>query len=59
MWKLISVSLALLNYFFKDYLVNYWQSIIDTLTDTRSPAYMRFFLLIIIKIYRKYFLIII
>lgn len=43
-------------YFLKDYWVNYWQSIIDTLTDIRSPAYIWFFLLIMIKIYRKYFL---
>ena len=41
---------------FTDYLTNYWQSIIDTLTDIRSPAYTWFFLLIMIKIYRKYFL---
>jgi hypothetical protein len=44
MWTLISVSLALLSYFFKDYWVNYWQSIIDTLRDIRSTAYTRFFL---------------
>lgn len=44
MWTLISVSLALLSYFFKDYWINYWQSIIDTLTDIRSIAYTRFFL---------------
>jgi hypothetical protein len=47
-------------YFLKDcwvnYWQNYWQSVIDTLTDIRSPAYMWFFLLIMIKLYRKYFL---
>jgi len=46
--------------FFSDSLTNYWQSqineILDTLTDIRSPAYMWFFLLIMIKIYRKLFL---
>jgi len=46
--------------FFKDSLTNYCQSeinaIIDTITDIRSPAYTWFFLLIMIKIYRKFFL---
>ena len=42
--------------FFRDYWMNYWKSIIDTITDIRSPAYMWFFLLIMIKIYRKLFL---
>lgn len=42
--------------FLIDYLTNYWQSVIDTLTDIRSPAYTWFFLLIMIKVYRKFFL---
>ena len=45
---------------FADYLTNYWQSqmntIIHNLTDIRSPGYTCLFLLIMIKIYRKFFL---
>ena len=40
----------------KDCWVNYLQSIFDTLSDFKSPAYTWFFLLIMIKLYRKYFL---
>jgi len=42
--------------FVRDYWINYWQSVIDTVMDISSPAYMWFFLLIMIKIYRKFFL---
>jgi len=42
--------------FLRDYWTNYWQSVIDTITDIRSPAYTWLFLLIMIKIYQKFFL---
>jgi len=42
--------------FFRDYWINYWQSVVDTLTDITSPAYVWFFLFIMIKVYRKFFL---
>jgi hypothetical protein len=35
---------------------NYWQSVIVSITDIRSPAYTWFFLWIFIKIYREFFL---
>lgn len=38
---------------FENYQVNYWKSMIDTITDIRNPAYMWLFLLIFIKIHRK------
>jgi len=45
---------------FADSLTNYWQSqvntIIHNITDVTSPGYTWLFLLIMIKIYRKFFL---
>lgn len=44
---------------FTDYWTNYWQSqinaIIHDITNVRSPGYTWLFLLIMIKIYRKFF----
>jgi hypothetical protein len=46
--------------FFRDSLTNYCQPqitlLIHNVTDIRSPAYMYLVLLILIKIYRKFFL---
>ncbi len=55
--KLYKMSLIDL---FADSLTNYWQSqvntIIHNITDVTSPGYTWLFLLIMIKIYRKFFL---
>ena len=42
--------------FLKDWWVNYYQSVVDTVTDIKNPAYTWVFLFIMIKIYREYFL---